>query len=133
MDSAFKYIVDNGIGSSSSYPYVAKDQACAAQKGGLKIKGFTDTPGCTALTNALSARPVSVAVDASNWSGYKTGVFSNCGTAVNHGVLLVASTESSWTIKNSWGGSWGENGGYIRLATGNTCAVCAYPSYTILL
>jgi len=103
MDSAFTYIIKNGITTSEKYPYVARDQSCAIQGGSFKIKSFVDTPSCTALANALSARPISVAVDASNWSPYKTGVFSNCGTAVNHGVLLVGATDNSWLIKNSWG------------------------------
>jgi C1A family cysteine protease len=80
------------------------------------------------MLNALSARPISVAVDASNWSLYKSGILSNCGAAVNHGVLLVGATDAFWRIKNSWATSWGENG-FIRLARGNTCAVCNYPSY----
>jgi C1A family cysteine protease len=128
MDSAFKYIIDNGITTSAAYPYAARDQTCAIQGGSFKIKGFIDTPSCTSLTNALSGRPISVAVDASNWSPYRSGVFSNCGTSVNHGVLLVGATDSTWVIKNSWGGSWGDNG-FIRLSQGNTCAVCGYPSY----
>lgn len=50
---------------------------------------------------------------------------SSCGTKINHAVLLVGvGTDNSWKIKNSWGTSWGESG-FIRLATGNTCGVCA--------
>ena len=64
-------------------------------------------------------------VDATNWSRYGGGVFSNCGASINHAVLLVGVVGGNWKIKNSWG-SWGE-AGYIRLAgTGNTCGVCAY-------
>jgi len=128
MDSAFNYIIKNGITTSAKYPYVARDQSCAVQGGSFKIKGFVDTPLCTPLSNALTSRPVSVAVDASNWSPYRSGVFSNCGTAVNHGVLLVGSIDGAWVIKNSWGTSWGTDG-FIKLKDGNTCAVCSYPSY----
>lgn len=128
MDSAFKYIKDKGIANQADYPYVAKDQACKTDGGARKITGFVDTPSCNALANALAARPVSVAVDASVWSSYKTGILSNCGTAVNHGVLLVGSSATFWKIKNSWGTGWGESG-FIRINAGNTCAVCQYPSY----
>jgi len=128
MDSAFQYIIDHGITDTSSYPYVARDQACKIDSGAWKLSSFVDTPGCDNLLNALSIQPVSVAVDASNWSSYRSGVLSNCGTAVNHGVLLIGATDSYWAIKNSWAATWGENG-FIRLARGNTCAVCSYPSY----
>ena len=128
MDSAFQYVRDKGLTTTQAYPYVARDQACAIDSGSVKIKSFVDVPGCDNLWNALSGRPVSVAVDASNWSSYKSGVFSTCGTAVNHGVLLVGATDNYWVIKNSWATGWGENG-FIRLARGNTCAICGYPSY----
>jgi hypothetical protein len=50
----------------------------------------------------LTARPISVAVDASNWSAYQSGIFNRCGTMLNHGVLLVGVTKDYWRIKNSW-------------------------------
>jgi C1A family cysteine protease len=128
MDSAFQYIIDHGITTETAYPYVAKNQVCQTDSGSYKLSGFVDVAGCDNLFNALNQQPVSVAVDASNWSPYRSGVFSNCGTSVNHGVLLVGANTDYWKIKNSWGTSWGESG-YIRLARGNTCAVCQYPSY----
>ena len=131
MDSAFSYIKDHGISSSDDYPYVARDQACKIDSGSVKITGFVDTPNCDNLENAIAGRPISVAVDASVWSQYRQGVMSSCGTAVNHGVLLVGSSGDFWKIKNSWGPSWGESG-FIRLSKGNTCAVCSYPSYPTL-
>jgi len=84
--------------------------------------------GCTLLANALNNRPISVAVDATNWSPYKTGIFNDCATALNHGVFLVGSTNDYWKIKNSWSASWGEQG-YIRLSRGNTCGICNQPTY----
>jgi C1A family cysteine protease len=131
MDSAFQYVIDHGLTTTSAYPYAARDQVCAIDKGDSKISGFVDVPGCDNLLNALSARPVSVAVDASVWSQYKSGILSNCGTAVNHGVLLVGFNDQFWKIKNSWGTSWGESG-FIRITRGNTCAICSYPSYPTL-
>jgi cathepsin L len=75
--------------------------------------------------------PVSVAVDASNWSSYKTGVFDKCGTGLNHGVLAVGYTSDYWVIKNSWGSRWGEDG-FMRLAKGNTCGILLVASYPTL-
>lgn len=129
MDQAFDYVEDHGLTTTSAYPYVAKDQQCKIDSGSYKISGYVDIEtGCDDLLTALSSTPVSVAVDASNWGAYRSGVFANCGTAVNHGVLLVGATDGYWKIKNSWAATWGESG-YIRLARGNTCAVCLYPSY----
>jgi len=78
--------------------------------------------GVNTLKNACDSQPVSVAVDAENWSSYSGGIFSNCGTDLDHGVLLAGYTSSYWLIKNSWGASWGESG-YIRLASGDTCGL----------
>ena len=84
---------------------------------------------CTDLANAVTQRPVSIAVDANNWSRYSSGVFSNCGTRLDHGVLLVGTKGGDWLVKNSWGSSWGEKG-FIRLAGGkNTCGLCNAASY----
>ena len=135
MDSAFDYIIDNGLTDTPSYPYIARDQTCKTTGGSYTIGDYVDTPGCTDLFNALNARPISVAVDASNWSPYKSGIFSNCAKNVNHGVLLVGATDDYWKIKNSWGASWGDQG-FIRLgrtsANSDTCAICQYPSYPTL-
>lgn len=132
MDSAFAFIRDRGITTENDYPYIAKTEYCKKSGGDLKIKGFIDVSGCTNLENALTRQPISVAVDATNWSLYSSGILNDCGTVVNHGVLLVGKASTYWKIKNSWGASWGE-AGYIRIATGDTCSVCDYPSYPTLL
>jgi len=131
MDFAFAYIKDHGITTQSEYPYAGRDQSCKKDIGNYKIGGFVDSPGCSNLYRALNRGPVSVAVDASSWALYRGGVLSFCGSHVNHGGLVVGVAERYWKIKNSWGVNWGEEG-YIRIARGNTCAVCDYPSYPVL-
>lgn len=128
MDSAFKYVIEHGIVEESAYPYKAVKQTCAQDSGDFKISGFTDVKSCTDLASAITAHPVSIAVDATNWSRYSSGVFDNCSTRLNHGVLLIGTVDGSWHVKNSWGSSWGEKG-FIRLATGNTCGLCNMASY----
>jgi len=76
------------------------------------------------LQNALSSRPLGVAVNAEGWSHYSSGIFSACGSSLNHAVQLVGISASYWKIKNSWGTSWGEHG-FIRLHLGNTCGMCS--------
>jgi len=131
MDSAYEYIIDHGIASETDYPYTAIDGACQTRARTSPMKDYVDTPGCDDLVNALAGQPIAVAVDASNWSLYRGGVMSRCGTAINHGVLVVGVTDDYWIVKNSWSTQWGE-AGYIRLARGNTCDVCSYPSYIVL-
>ena len=123
MTSALKYVKDHGIVHEDEYPYKAVKQTCKMNEGPYKVAGYTEVKNCNDLGNAIQGKVVSVAVDASNWSPYKSGVFSNCRTSLNHGVTLVGVKDGNWWVKNSWGGSWGENG-FIRLAAGNTCGIC---------
>ena len=132
MDSAYEYIIDHGVASEADYPYTARDGVCDnTHERTQPMVDYVDLSGCDDLQNALDKQPISVAVDASNWGLYRGGVMTNCKTAINHGVVLVGVTDDYWIVKNSWSTSWGE-AGYIRLAKGNTCAICQYPSYPIL-
>lgn len=121
--NALNYVKANGIASESEYRYVGKDQSCQKNGGSFKISGQQSFSGCNALTSGINSHPISIAVDATNWSPYKSGVFNNCKTTLNHAVLLVGVVGGNWKVKNSWGASWGE-AGYIRLASGNTCGLC---------
>lgn len=123
--SALNYVKAVGIASESEYPYAAQTRSCSKNGGSFKISSYASATGCAGITNAINASPVSVTVDATNWGSYKSGVFNNCAASINHAVLLVGVAGGNWKIKNSWGTGWGE-GGYIRLAGGNTCGVCAY-------
>jgi C1A family cysteine protease len=117
------YVKDHGITTQSAYPYTAKTQTCATQGGSFKIAGVSTVKGCTNLQTSIQSHPVGVSADATNWSRYSSGVFSNCGKNLNHDILLVGYSGAAYTIKNSWGASWGEKG-FIRLAPGNTCGIC---------
>lgn len=128
---AMNYVNSAGIESEEQYPYKAVEGACTST-GGQKIlnpsKPWSMLPvgNTDALKTALNASPVSICIDASNWSPYKSGVFSNCGhTNLNHAVLAVGYDTNQWFVKNSWGTGWGEQG-YIRLAQGNTCGIAQH-------
>lgn len=60
-------------------------------------------------SHVCSKGTLMVAVDASAWQTYKNGVMSNCGTSIDHAVLLVGVSQehNAWLIRNSWGTGWG--------------------------
>lgn len=126
MDSAFQYVEKNGIETETDYPYSGSDDTCAASssKTSWKINGFVDVPQnvSSQLQAAIALNPVAIAIEADGFwfQFYFGGIFnSSCGTELDHGVLAVGyGTENGqkyWTVKNSWGSSWGESG-YIRIA-----------------
>jgi len=128
MDDGFKWVIENGgITTEADYAYTAKDGTCdTTVKSAVKITSFTDvTSGDEdALLAALQTGPVSIAIEAdkSGFQFYKSGVFSgDCGTQLDHGVLLVgAGTDAGvdyWRVKNSWGTVWGDVG-FIRMVRG---------------
>lgn len=128
MDYAFEYLESHGFCTEDQYPYTARDGTCKESQcsSGPSDKAYTDLPAKNedSVLAELANGPVSVAVDASTWSFYSGGVMSSCGTGLNHGVTLVASSSDGWVrIRNSWGGRWGESG-HIRLATGKD--MCGY-------
>jgi len=146
MDYAFTWVVANGgICSESSYPYTATGpNTCQTTCSSVaKISGFKDVNPMdeNALASAVTLGPVSVAIEAdqSVFQFYSSGVLNDasCGTQLDHGVLAVGyDTDPSggpyWIVKNSWGGSWG-NQGYVWIAKGTggagICGIASEPSY----
>jgi cathepsin L len=126
---AFNYINSAGIVLETEYPYTARGGACKAIPTARKFlnqaKPWTMLSGTESIKSALgTSGPISICIDASNWSAYKSGVFSSCGTTtLNHAVTLIGyQADGTWIVRNSWGASWGEQG-FIRLATGGTCGL----------
>ena len=70
--------------------------------GPYKISNYIVVGNCNYLTNAISARPVAVSVDATNWSPYKSGVFNNCKASINHGVTLVGVKGGKIDMSHQW-------------------------------
>jgi len=127
---AFSYMKGSGITTQQLYPYIGYDQQCRIAGGPRKIINYIRPMGCNEILDALTAKPVAVAVDAANWSTYRSGIFSNCGNHINHFLLAIGATDTYWKLKNSWGMSWGEMG-TIRIGPGNTCGVCTEGSYPV--
>ena len=144
MDNAFTFIKSNGgLCSESDYEYTSSqgsvdscDSSCTPK---VTVTGYTDVTASDedALKAAVAQQPVSVAIEAdqSSFQLYESGVYtsSDCGTTLDHGVLVVGYGELDdtdyWKVKNSWGSSWGEEG-YIRLERGvNMCGISQMASY----
>ncbi|EAR99859.1 papain family cysteine protease (macronuclear) [Tetrahymena thermophila SB210] len=130
--SAIDYSSKFGITTLQNYPYIGVQKKCniTGTNNGFKPKSWKQIPNTSKdLQNALNYSPVSIAVDASTWSHYKSGVYNGCNQTdikINHGVLAIGyDSLGNWIVKNSWGTGWGEQG-YIRLAPNNTCGILSY-------
>lgn len=144
MDNAFGWVESNGLCAEGDYPYTSGGGVrgtCRSPKCTpiVKVSGIVDVPANDedALKAAVAKQPVSVAIEADKvaFQLYKGGVLDStkCGQQLDHGVLVVGyGTEGGadyWTVKNSWGASWGE-AGFIRLARGkNMCGVAKQASF----
>ena len=139
MNNAFSFVQATGIANESAYPHTSGNTgitgSCVPTSSNFKISAYENVPkNCDSVAAALMKRPLSVAVVAANWGSYSKGIFNNCPDPlanVDHGVLLVGVTNTTWKIKNSWGNWWGE-AGFMRLnAAGgaNTCRICDYASF----
>lgn len=146
-----QYAKNNYMYTEAGWPYTATGGTCAPPAGasptGMKTTGYTavETENEVALKTALAQQPVSVAIQANQFSfqAYKDGVFdsSKCGTQLDHAVLLVGygvdaeSGQPFYLMKNSWGSSWGDKG-YMKMAiVGNgpgICGVQMQPAYPLM-
>jgi len=109
----------NGITQTKHYPYTARDDKCDSKKF-KHVAKFGSTVQLTTndynhlLQTVATVGPVTISVDASNWSFYKSGIMNDCGPEINHAVVVVGYGPGYWIVRNSWGESWGEKG-HIRL------------------
>ena len=125
----FEYAQENGAELEDAYAYTAATGTCheADYSKAATIEGWGVLPeNCDndmLMSYLLEFGPIAVSVDAEPWAYYGGGVmdFASCGSTIDHAVLLVGygtdadSGADYWTIKNSWGSTWGEEG-YIRIS-----------------
>jgi len=159
MDNAFNWIEKNGgLCKEDDYPYNSgagvrgkcTEKKCTIVKNSAPTSIVDVSPQpqvkpatVDAMEAAVSKTPVSVAIEAdqSSFQFYSSGVMtSECGTQLDHGVLVVGyGTDSGtdyWKIKNSWGPTWGVDG-FIKIEKGNSqkggqCGVLLAASYPVL-
>jgi len=144
--NAFEYIIKvGGLETESDYPYNAVAGSCVFSKSKIagKITSYKAvTPTEAALKIAAAQQPIAVGIDASHQSFqlYTGGVYDEpaCTTNLDHAVLVVGygtddSGKDFWTVKNSWGSSWGSEG-YIQMSRNkdNQCGIASDPAYPIV-
>lgn len=135
---AGKYAEDFGIVEESCYPYLGRDSRCEERSGCTRYRatdykyvgGYFGNCNEEEMMMALQDGPVSVAFEVTpDFEKYRRGIYHATGLTdkfnpfrlTNHAVLLVGYGEEEgvkyWTVKNSWGRSWGEDG-YFRIRRG---------------
>jgi len=115
------------------FPYQAADLSCECPyphnyfiQSWAYVGGGGWPPDMAAMKQAIvDYGPISVLVYASDaMQAYNGGIFNACEAGgTNHIVCLVGwddnqGTNGVWIMRNSWGGGWGEDGGYMRIEYG---------------
>lgn len=124
-NKAYDYVYYNGLSFEQAYGYTGSESGrCRGQsKGQFNIANYykISRNDNDRLKAAVKQQPITVAVDASTWTYYNSGVYNgnNCSESkISHFVTVVGyGTQGGynyWLIENSWGSGWGENG-YVRL------------------
>jgi len=148
-DAAYRYInVNGGIDTEESYPYLAVDGKCHydAANSAATVSGCIQTKTKSEAhlkTATATIGPLSVAIDAGHQSFqlYEEGIYyePECSEDfLDHGVLIVGygsdNGQDYWLVKNSWGETWGNMGGYLKMSRNrdNNCGISTRAIYPTL-
>ena len=130
MVDAFEYVSENPVCTEEQDSYKEKDENCITCSSPVEFSGCEIIPenNQLALKEAVAILgPISVGIQADQpvFKNYDGGIIvdENCGTDIDHGVLIVGYGEERnikyWLVKNSWGENWGEEG-YVRILREDT-------------
>jgi len=143
---AFTYIYYYGLETIKDYPYTAKDEKCKYDAKKVKawnVGSFNITEGDEwSVKQALAFKgPVAVSYRVEDgFRDYKRGVYSKVGCKngamdINHAVTAVGygveNGVTYFTIKNSWGEDWGDQGYFKMEADVNMCGIGICNSYPV--
>ena len=144
--NAFNYIRDNGMTTEEQYDYFAEVHECTYKQsmeavvtsGPFNITAKDEVQLKEALYNE---GPISCAFQViDGFRDYASGVYQskvckNGEKQINHAVLCVGyghdeeSDLDFWSVKNSWGADWG-NEGFFQIERGvNMCGIGVCNSY----
>jgi len=145
MGRTYHYISDNGgINSQESYPYEGTEGPCRYQPD--KVAATCDSVGFNRGERNLQVAvanvgPVAVAISVcESLRTYAGGIFDDdtCTGNLSHAMLVVGyGTDPStgkdyWTIKNSWGTTWGKDGYVLIVRNKQMCRLGHFSIYPIL-
>jgi len=139
---AWNYLRNNPQELNSNYPYTSGTGVTGTCKYNAAL-GLISTQSPTAwnavtgdiasIQSAVAIKPVSVAIEADTYyfQSYTSGVLTDqaaCGTTLDHAVAIVGYGTTSagipyWTVRNSWGTSWGQDG-YVLIEQTEGLGVC---------
>jgi C1A family cysteine protease len=137
---SMQYLIDNSMALEyhEDYHYTAKDGQCEYDKslGVVQIAHWKAISTTAAGENQIAAAltqygPLSIAMNAQYLQSYKGGITdpASCkgGQSKDHAITIVGfgseGSKQYWTIRNSWGIAWGEDG-YFRSPQGkNSCGL----------
>jgi len=129
-ENAYEDMISKNLGLEleDDYPYDAVDESCKAEQSKEKVflSGWTPVSDDEEQMQAAVMKygPLAIGINA-QWMQLYSGGISNppvCDpSALDHGVAIIGWGEEDgtpyWTIRNSWGSSWGESG-YYRIIRG---------------
>lgn len=150
-DLAFKFMINKGQCTDFSYPYTSGVTKTAGTCQSSCTKSPVAFTSCSdvkskdqvSLKGALAMKPVVVAIEADTayFQSYSSGILTSsiqCGTNLDHAVEIIGYGEENgikyWTVRNSWGVTWGEEG-YVRIERSDStndigvCGIAAQPSF----
>ena len=136
---AGKYAQDFGAVEESCFPYTGKDSDCISEANCTRYYGtdYYYIGGYYGACNEpqmrlelVNNRPIAVSFEVLNdFMNYKGGIYQHTGLTdrfnpweiTNHVVLVVGYGSEGgvpyWSVQNSWGEDWGEQG-YFRILRG---------------
>ena len=140
LDKAWEFLVSNGIASDQCEPYTSGggDSGTCPTKcaDGSQIKyykaaNYKHITGVSNIqTELMTNGPVQAAFEVyQDFMSYKSGIYHHISGSLlgGHAVEMVGwgveNGTAYWTIKNSWGPSWGENGYFRIVKNVNECSI----------
>jgi cathepsin F len=146
MSSAYEYLRSYGFQSAHNYPYLDYQGQCqydSSNANNVVSDWFSAGTEDEEVIKEILYRtgPLAITINADLLQYYTGGVLNvdyySCPYQPTHGVNLVGYGTDEygldyWTVRNTWGEDWGENG-YFRIARGvGLCGVNMYVVSAIL-